>query len=115
MRNRAVLMTGIVSALLIAGCGGTTTITGSKAPTTEATTRSGPSATSANLAVHGMTEANALDALGARANALARDGELSGAVLVAKNDNVLFSHAYGLADRKEGFRTPSTRAFASGR
>jgi D-alanyl-D-alanine carboxypeptidase len=102
MRNRAVLMTGIVSALLIAGCGGTTTITGSKAPTTEATTRSGPSATSANLAVHGMTEADALEVLGTRANALARDGELSGAVLVAKNDNVLFSHAYGLADRKTG-------------
>jgi D-alanyl-D-alanine carboxypeptidase len=92
---------GIVSALLIAACGGATkTVTGVKMPTTETTTRSGSSSTSGNLALHRMTEADALKALSARANKLAGEDELSGAVLVARGDRVLFSRAYGLADRK---------------
>ena len=108
---------GIVSALLIAACGGgTKTVTRVKMPTTETTTRSGSSSTSGKLALHRMTEADALKALSARANKLAGEDELSGAVLVAKDDRVLFSRAYGLADRKQsGSRTPSARAFASGR
>jgi hypothetical protein len=52
-----------------------------------------------NLVLHRMTEADALNALSARADKLASKDELSGAVLVAKDDRVLFSHAYGLADR----------------
>jgi D-alanyl-D-alanine carboxypeptidase len=59
-----------------------------------------------NLVLHRMTEADALKALAARAGRLVGQDELSGAVLVAKNDRVLFSHAYGLADRKR--RTANT-------
>ena len=53
-----------------------------------------------------MTEADALKALSARAEKLAGEDELSGAVLVAKDDRVLFRHAYGLADRNR--RIPNT-------
>jgi D-alanyl-D-alanine carboxypeptidase len=59
-----------------------------------------------NLVLHRMTEADALKALSARADKLAREDELSGAVLVAKDNRVLFGHAYGLADRKS--RIPNT-------
>jgi CubicO group peptidase (beta-lactamase class C family) len=55
-----------------------------------------------NLVPHRLTEADALKALSARAERLAGEGEFSGAVLVAKDKRVLFSHAYGLADRKRG-------------
>jgi D-alanyl-D-alanine carboxypeptidase len=55
-----------------------------------------------NLVLHRLTEAQALKALSARAERLAGEGAFSGALLVAKNDHVLFSHAYGLADRKRG-------------
>jgi len=55
-----------------------------------------------NLVLQRLTEADALKELSARAERLAGEGEFSGAVLVAKDDNVLFSHAYGLADRKRG-------------
>jgi D-alanyl-D-alanine carboxypeptidase len=59
-----------------------------------------------NLVLHRMTEADALKALSARAEKLAGDDELSGAVLIAKDDRVLFRHAYGLADRNR--RIPNT-------
>ncbi len=59
-----------------------------------------------NLVLHRLTEAQALKALSARAQRLAREGAFSGAVLVAKDDHVLFRHAYGLADRKQ--RIPNT-------
>jgi D-alanyl-D-alanine carboxypeptidase len=59
-----------------------------------------------NLVLHRMTEADALKGLSARADKLAGEDELSGAVLVAKDGRVLFSHAYGLADRKR--RIPNT-------
>jgi D-alanyl-D-alanine carboxypeptidase len=55
-----------------------------------------------NLVLHRLTEAQALKALSARAERLASEGAFSGAVLIAKDDHVLFSHAYGLADRKRG-------------
>jgi hypothetical protein len=51
-------------------------------------------------------EADALNALSVRAATLAREDEFSGAVLVAKDGRVLFSRAYGLADRER--RTPNT-------
>jgi CubicO group peptidase (beta-lactamase class C family) len=54
-----------------------------------------------NLALHRMTEAEALKALSARADRLAGEDEFSGAVLVAKGGRVLFDHAYGLANRKK--------------
>jgi hypothetical protein len=68
-----------------------------------------------DLVLDRLTEADALKALSARAEKLAGEGEFSGAVLVAKDDHVLFSHAYGLADRKRGIRTRSGRAIASAR
>jgi len=103
MRKVAVLIVGIVSALLIAACGGASkTVAAPKTPTTETTTRSGPGSTSGTLAPHRMTAANAVRALEARASQLAGEGELSGAVLVAKDNRVIFSHAYGLADRNRG-------------
>ena len=52
-----------------------------------------------NLVLHGMTQADAIKALAARADRLAGEEEFSGAVLLAKNGRVLFSRAYGLADR----------------
>ena len=111
MRKRSVLTISIVSALLIAACGsGTKNVTVAKTPTTEATTQSPPSSTSGKLALHRMTEADALKALAARAQELASDDQLSGAVLVAKHDRVLFSHAYGLANRGRGIpNTGGTR------
>jgi D-alanyl-D-alanine carboxypeptidase len=57
------------------------------------------------LAVRGA-EADALTALAARAERLAGEREFAGAVLVAKDGRVLFSHAYGLADRDR--RIPNT-------
>lgn len=51
-------------------------------------------------------EADALNALSDRADTLAREDGFSGAVLVAKDGRVLFSHAYGLADRER--RIPNT-------
>jgi D-alanyl-D-alanine carboxypeptidase len=59
-----------------------------------------------NLVLHQMTEADALKTVSARADKLASEDEFSGAVLVAKDDRVLFSHAYGLADRNR--RIPNT-------
>jgi D-alanyl-D-alanine carboxypeptidase len=59
-----------------------------------------------NLVLHRMTEADALRALAARADTLAGDDEFSGAVLIAKDGRVLFSRAYGLADRNR--RIPNT-------
>jgi CubicO group peptidase (beta-lactamase class C family) len=59
-----------------------------------------------NLVLHRMTEADALKSLSAHAKKLAGEDELSGAVLVAKDDRVLFSRVYGLADRNR--RIPNT-------
>ena len=59
-----------------------------------------------NLVLHRMTEADALKALSARADKLAGEDEFSGAVLITKDDRVLFGHAYGLADRSR--RIPNT-------
>jgi CubicO group peptidase (beta-lactamase class C family) len=59
-----------------------------------------------NLALHRLTETDALKALSGRVQKLAGEGEFAGAVLVAKDGHVLFSHAYGLANRKR--ETPNT-------
>jgi D-alanyl-D-alanine carboxypeptidase len=59
-----------------------------------------------NLVLHRMTEADALKALAARADRLAGEDEFSGAVLVAKDGRLLFSRAYGSADRDQ--RIPNT-------
>jgi D-alanyl-D-alanine carboxypeptidase len=54
-----------------------------------------------HLALHRMTEAEALKALSARADRLAGEDAFSGAVLVAKRGRVLFHHADGLANREK--------------
>ncbi|MGZ4345496.1 MAG: serine hydrolase domain-containing protein [Solirubrobacteraceae bacterium] len=59
-----------------------------------------------NLVLHRMTEADALKALSARADKLAGEDEFSGAVLITKDNRMLFGHAYGLADRNR--RIPNT-------
>jgi CubicO group peptidase (beta-lactamase class C family) len=59
-----------------------------------------------NLVLHRLTEADALRALSVRAEKLAGEDQFSGALLVAKDDRVVFAHAYGLADRKQ--RIPNT-------
>jgi CubicO group peptidase (beta-lactamase class C family) len=66
-----------------------------------------PRASSAiDLVLHRLSEADALAALSARAEKLARADQFSGAVLVARDGNVLLEKAWGLADRKT--RTPNT-------
>ena len=59
-----------------------------------------------NLVLHRLTRADALKALAARVDRLTREDEFSGAVLVAKDGRVLFSRAYGMADRNR--RIPNT-------
>jgi D-alanyl-D-alanine carboxypeptidase len=60
----------------------------------------------ADLAIPRMSEAEALAALSARADELAKKDEFSGAVLVARNNKILLQKAWGLADREKG--TPNT-------
>jgi D-alanyl-D-alanine carboxypeptidase len=95
-------------ALAIAGCGGSgsddaasATETATATPTPERTGEIEQPATP----VRG-SEADALKALSAHADKLARDDLLSGAVLVAKDEKVLFRRAYGIADRER--REPNT-------
>jgi CubicO group peptidase (beta-lactamase class C family) len=56
----------------------------------------------ADLAVPRMTEADALAALTARAEAQAKDDRFSGAVLVARNGKILLQKAWGRANRETG-------------
>ena len=66
-----------------------------------------PEPTSAlELVLHRLTEAEALAALETFAREEASADRFSGAVLVAKDGEVLFSKAYGLADRER--ETPNT-------
>ena len=59
-----------------------------------------------DLAIPRMTEKEALAALSAHAEALAKDDRFSGAVLVARNGTVLLQKAWGRANRESG--TPAT-------
>jgi hypothetical protein len=68
-----------------------------------------------NLVLRRMTEADALRALAARADRRAGEDEFSGAVLIAKDGRVLFSRAYGLADRNRRIPNTIRTRFASGR
>lgn len=66
-----------------------------------------PEATSAiDLALHRLTEAEALAALSSRAEDRAGADEFSGALLVARDGTVLLQDAWGLSDREAG--TPNT-------
>jgi Beta-lactamase len=66
-----------------------------------------PEPTSAlELVLHRLTETEALAALGTFVREEASADRFSGAVLVAKEGEVLFSKAYGLADREQ--RIPNT-------
>jgi D-alanyl-D-alanine carboxypeptidase len=99
--------TALAIAVAMAGCGDsggggdTRAATGTATPTAERTGE----IEQPEGAVRG-SEADALKALSDHAGELARDDELSGAVLVAKDGRVLFRRAYGLADRKR--RIPNT-------
>jgi CubicO group peptidase (beta-lactamase class C family) len=63
-----------------------------------------------NLVLHRLTEADALTALSDRAAELAREGEFSGALLVARDGKDLLRKAWGLENREVGTRnTPDTR------
>jgi D-alanyl-D-alanine carboxypeptidase len=63
-----------------------------------------------HLVLRRMSEADALAALSARAGELARKGEFSGAVLVARKGTILLQKAWGRADRKTGIpNTPETK------
>ena len=67
-----------------------------------------PEPTSAlNLILHRLSEEDALAALAARAEKLARADEFSGAVLVAREGEVLLEDAWGRANREAS--TPNTR------
>ncbi|HEX7180348.1 MAG TPA: serine hydrolase domain-containing protein [Thermoanaerobaculia bacterium] len=56
----------------------------------------------ADLAIPRMTEADALAALSARAEELAKDDRFSGAVLVARHGKILLQKAWGRANRETG-------------
>lgn len=56
----------------------------------------------ADLAIPRMSEADALAALSAHAEKLAKDDRFSGAVLVARNGKVLLEKAWGRANRETG-------------
>ncbi|MGH9331190.1 MAG: serine hydrolase domain-containing protein, partial [Vicinamibacterales bacterium] len=60
----------------------------------------------ADLAIPRMAEAEALAALSARAEELAKNDQFSGAVLVARHGTILLQKAYGRANREAG--TPVT-------
>jgi CubicO group peptidase (beta-lactamase class C family) len=60
------------------------------------------------------TDADAFRALATRVDRLAGEIEFSGAVLVAKHGRVLFSHAYGLADRTRRIRNTVDTRFRVG-
>ena len=63
-----------------------------------------------NLVLRRLTEADALAALSARAEELAASDEFSGAVLVARDGDVLLRRAWGRANREAGSRnTPDTK------
>ena len=63
-----------------------------------------------NLVLHRLSEDDALAALSARAERLVRADEFSGAVLVARDGEVLLEDAWGRADREAGTpTTPDTR------
>jgi D-alanyl-D-alanine carboxypeptidase len=67
-----------------------------------------PEAASAlDLVLRRMSEADALAALSGRADKLAREGEFSGTVLVARDGEVLLEDTWGRADRRAG--TPNTQ------
>jgi CubicO group peptidase (beta-lactamase class C family) len=63
-----------------------------------------------NLVLHRLSEGEAVAALAARAEKLAHEDEFSGAVLVARDDEVLLADAWGRADREAGIpNTPETK------
>ncbi len=102
----------LASAVALAGCGdsGDGDDTGSTATPAETATATPRAKRTGDIEQPGSgargSEADALKALSVHADKLARDDELSGAVLVAKDGRVLFRRAYGLADRKR--RVPNT-------
>lgn len=52
-----------------------------------------------DLAIARLSQADAIEALDEKANALAADNKFAGAMIIAKNGKEIFSKAWGLADR----------------
>jgi CubicO group peptidase (beta-lactamase class C family) len=74
-----------------------------------------PEAASAvDIALHRLTEAEALTALSARAGQLAAADEFAGAFLVARHGQILLQDAQGLADREAGTPNSLTTQFRLG-
>jgi D-alanyl-D-alanine carboxypeptidase len=71
-------------------------------------------ASAVDLVLHRMTEAGALAALETFLRKEAAADRFSGAVLVAKEGDVLFRHAYGLADREHGISNTRETRFRIG-
>jgi hypothetical protein len=67
-----------------------------------------------DLVLHRMSEADALAALSAEADALAETDDFSGALLVARDGNVLLEDAWGLADRESGAPNTTDTQFRIG-
>jgi D-alanyl-D-alanine carboxypeptidase len=65
-----------------------------------------PPSSAVNLVLHRLSDQGAVAALSAHVEKLARMDEFSGAVLVARNGEVLLRQAWGRADRRTG--TPNT-------
>jgi D-alanyl-D-alanine carboxypeptidase len=106
----AVHLPAVVLALAFAmtGCGGT----GGDDDTGSADGTATPAGTT--TPAEAATEPDALQALLTHADELAHENELSGAVLVAKDGRMLFSRAYGLADRKREIRNTIRTRFRIG-
>ena len=74
-----------------------------------------PEASSAiDLVLHRLSEAEALAALAARAEARMRADEFSGAMLVARHGEVLFQGAWGDSDREAGIPNSMDTRFRIG-
>jgi D-alanyl-D-alanine carboxypeptidase len=71
-------------------------------------------ASALNVVLRRMSEADALAALSSHAGKLAREGEFSGAVLVARGGQVLLEDAWGPADREAGIPNTSGTRFRIG-
>jgi D-alanyl-D-alanine carboxypeptidase len=68
----------------------------------------------ADFAIPRMTEAEALAALSARAEELAKADKFSGAVLIARHGKVLLQKAWGRADRESGAANTADTLFRIG-
>lgn len=94
------LVTVLALALGVVGCIEQSPPASENGPATSMATTIPPAFTVSSAT--SVAEPNLFAGLESFTSRLAEDGEFSGAVLVAKNGQVLFAEAYGLADRDQG-------------